>query len=151
MNLSGMSEAEEREQQRSMSGLAGLQERADAEGWTSETPGRSVQVGDVSVYVGPGLPSFTAPGERRELRDRVRAAIITSGLAWPMQRISVRGTLPVGDLPVALAILAASSQITTDHAQAAYAAAVPGLGLDGSLRPCRFRDLRELVATTRPV
>jgi magnesium chelatase family protein len=158
MNISGMTHAEETRQQRRMSGLASLQERADAEGWTSETMGRSAEVaaqsvtiGGVSVYVGPGLPSFTGPGRFvRELRDRVRAAIITSGLAWPMRRISVSSTLPAGDLPVALAILAASGQVTTAHAQAAYAAAVPGLGLDGSLRPCRFRDLAELLAATRP-
>lgn len=110
-------------------------------------------VGPVSVRVAQGVPAFGAPAARRpvELRDRVRAAIVNSGLAWPLASITVevRGECP--DLAVALALLVASAQITKDHANTAWAAAAPSVSLDGSLRPCRFRDLVELLATTRPL
>ncbi|MGE3328388.1 MAG: magnesium chelatase domain-containing protein, partial [Acidimicrobiia bacterium] len=47
----------------------------------------------VEVHVSSGLPSFTIVGlpdeSCREARDRVRAAVLSSGLTWPQQRITV--------------------------------------------------------------
>ncbi len=51
--------------------------------------GRAVSV---EVHVSNGLPGFTIVGlpdaAVREARDRVRAAILSSGLPWPMRRIT---------------------------------------------------------------
>ena len=77
----------------------------------------------VEVHLANGLPSFTLVGlaetEVKEARERVRAALLTSGLAFPHnKRITVNlapADLPKEsgrfDLPIALGILAASGQI----------------------------------------
>ncbi len=103
--------------------------------------GRPVQV---EVHVANGLPGFTIVGlpdlSCREARDRVRAAILSSELEWPMRRITVNlapGDVPkVGaglDLPIAVGILAASDQIASDSLDGL--GLVGELGLDGSIRP----------------
>ena len=47
----------------------------------------------VEVHVSNGLPGFAIVGlpdaSCREARDRVRAAILSTGLEWPMRRITV--------------------------------------------------------------
>ena len=47
----------------------------------------------VEVHVSNGLPGFTIVGlpeaAVRESRDRVRAAILSSGLPWPQRRVTV--------------------------------------------------------------
>src|SRR5271154_5319009 len=47
----------------------------------------------VEVHVSNGLPGFTIVGlpaaAVREARDRVRAAVLSSGLAWPLRRVTV--------------------------------------------------------------
>jgi magnesium chelatase family protein len=47
----------------------------------------------VEVQVSNGLPGFTIVGlpdaAVRESRDRVRAALLSSGLAWPLRRVTV--------------------------------------------------------------
>jgi magnesium chelatase family protein len=47
----------------------------------------------VEVHVGHGLPAYGIVGlpdmVGRESKERVRAAILSSGLAWPQQRITV--------------------------------------------------------------
>jgi len=47
----------------------------------------------VEVHVSNGLPGFTVVGlpdtAVRESRDRVRAAFLSSGLSWPLRRITV--------------------------------------------------------------
>ena len=77
----------------------------------------------VEVHLANGLPSFTLVGladtEVKEARERVRAALQTSGLEFPHnKRITVNlapADLPKEsgrfDLPIALGILAASGQI----------------------------------------
>ena len=77
----------------------------------------------VEVHLANGLPSFTLVGladtEVKEARERVRAALQTSGLDFPSnKRITVNlapADLPKEsgrfDLPIALGILAASGQI----------------------------------------
>jgi magnesium chelatase family protein len=47
----------------------------------------------VEVHVSSGLPGFTMVGlpdaAVRESRDRVRAALLSSGLPWPLRRVTV--------------------------------------------------------------
>ncbi|HWY26123.1 MAG TPA: YifB family Mg chelatase-like AAA ATPase [Nevskia sp.] len=77
---------------------------------------------DVQVQVSPGLPAFHVVGLAdkavSEARERVRSALIASGLALPARRITVNlapADLPKEggrfDLPIALGVLAASGQI----------------------------------------
>jgi magnesium chelatase family protein len=51
------------------------------------------QLVSVEVHVSNGLPSFTIVGlpdtSVREARDRVRAALLSSGFAWPLCRTVV--------------------------------------------------------------
>ncbi len=98
----------------------------------------------VEVHVAPGLPCFTIVGlpdaSCREARDRVRAAIVSSELEWPMKRITVNlapGDVPkVGtgiDLPMALGILSASGQVGSHACE--EVGAFGELGLEGTVRP----------------
>ncbi len=98
----------------------------------------------VEAHVSNGLPTYTLVGlpdaSCRESRDRVRAALQSSGYRWPMQRITIN-LAPTGlrkqgaalDLPIALGILAASEQL--DASALRRYGAVGELGLDGSIRP----------------
>ncbi|TAK46755.1 MAG: ATP-binding protein [Xanthobacteraceae bacterium] len=97
---------------------------------------------DVQVQVAPGLPAFTIVGlpdkAVSEARERVRAALIASGLALPARRITVNlapADLPKEgshyDLPIALGLMAAIGAIPPD---ALNGFTVLGeLGLDGSI------------------
>ncbi|HEY5506261.1 MAG TPA: magnesium chelatase domain-containing protein, partial [Coriobacteriia bacterium] len=98
---------------------------------------------EVQVDVGNGLPAFTIVGlgdaAVLEARERVRSAIRASGFDFPNSRVTVNlAPAPVRkhgtgfDLPIALAILAATGQIPRDVLSAT---AVGELGLDGSVRP----------------
>ncbi len=98
----------------------------------------------VEVHVGSGLPSFAVVGlpdaSCREARDRVRAAVLSSGLTWPMQRITVNlapsGLPKAGaglDLAMAVGVLVAAGQLTPG--EVAGHAFLGELGLDGVLRP----------------
>ena len=98
----------------------------------------------VEVDLRRGLPTFTIVGlpDRavREARERVRAALLNSGLDFPQQRLTanlapahVRKAGPSFDLALAVAVLAASGQLALD---ALEGLAVCGeLSLSGSLRP----------------
>ena len=97
----------------------------------------------VEVHVSNGLPCFTVVGlpdaSCREARDRVRAALLSSGLPWPQRRITVNlapATVRKGagglDLPIAIALLVASGELApTCTAGMAF---IGELGLDGSIR-----------------
>lgn len=98
----------------------------------------------VEVHVTRGLPCFSVVGlpdvSCREARDRVRAALVSSGFEWPMQRITVNlapgGVPKTGsglDLPIAVGVLVASEQLKPEVL--ADRAFVGELGLDGSIRP----------------
>src|SRR3954466_11241053 len=99
---------------------------------------------DVQVQVAPGLPAFAIVGlpdkAVSEARERVRAALIASGLALPARRIIVNlapADLPKEgshyDPPIALGLMAAIAPISPD---ALTGFAVLGeLGLDGSIAP----------------
>jgi magnesium chelatase family protein len=76
----------------------------------------------VEVHLGPGLPAFHMVGLPeavvRESRERVRAALLTSGFRFPDGRITVNlspADLPKEggrfDLPIALGILAADKRL----------------------------------------
>lgn len=97
----------------------------------------------VEVHVSNGLPSFTVVGlpdaSCREARDRVRAALLSSGCEWPKKRMTVNlapsGVRKVGsglDLAIAIGLLVASKQLTA--AAVARCAFLGELGLDGSIR-----------------
>ncbi len=102
--------------------------------------GRAISV---EVHVSAGIPSFTVVGlpdaSCRESRDRVRAAILSSGLSWPQRRVTVN-LAPTGvrksgaglDLPIAVALLAADGQVPADSISGL--AFLGELGLDGSIR-----------------
>src|SRR5215472_11847070 len=99
---------------------------------------------DVQVQVAPGLPRFNLVGlgdkAVSEAKERVRAAMIASGLALPARRITVNlapADLPKEgshyDLPIAIGLMAAIGAIPHD---ALNGYTVLGeLGLDGSLAP----------------
>ena len=97
---------------------------------------------DVQVQVAPGLPAFTVVGlpdkAVSEARERVRSALIASGLALPARRITVNlapADLPKEgshyDLPIALGLMAAIGAIP--HDALAGFTVLGELGLDGSL------------------
>jgi magnesium chelatase family protein len=77
----------------------------------------------------------------REMMDRVRAAVRNSGLVWPSGKVTVTtsgqlpGNLPMTDLAVACAVLAADGQLPAN--EVARTAFIGELGLDGSVRVAR--------------
>ncbi len=99
---------------------------------------------DVQVQVAPGLPAFNIVGlpdkAVSEAKERVRSALIASGLALPARRITINlapADLPKEgshyDLPIALGLMAAIGAIPHD---AVSGFTVLGeLGLDGNLAP----------------
>src|SRR5688572_3878070 len=100
----------------------------------------------VEVDVRRGLPTFTLVGlpDRaiRESRERVRAALLNSGLDFPQKRLTVnlapahvRKAGPSFDLSIAVGLLAASGQVPSD--QLSECALAGELSLSGELRPVR--------------
>ena len=97
----------------------------------------------VEVHVSNGLPGYTLVGlpdaSCRESRDRVRAAVLSSGFKWPDKRVTIN-LAPTGlrkqgaalDLPIALGVLLASGQL--EHVDFSRFGAVGELGLDGAIR-----------------
>jgi magnesium chelatase family protein len=97
----------------------------------------------VEVHVSSGLPGFTVVGlpdaPCRESRDRVRAALLSSGLSWPQKRVTVnlapsgvRKGGPGLDLPIAIGVLVATEVFPPEWC---FGVAFIGeLGLDGSIR-----------------
>jgi len=98
---------------------------------------------NVEVHVSVGLPAFNVVGlpdtSCREARDRVRAALLSSGLPWPHRRITVNlapsGLRKVGsglDLAIAIGVLIASEELPAGAAR--DIAFLGELGLDGTVR-----------------
>jgi magnesium chelatase family protein len=98
----------------------------------------------VEAYVGGGLPGFSLVGlpatAVRESRDRVRAALVTCGFAFPDGKVIVNlapADLPKEggrfDLPIALGVLAASGQLPDRGLKATEF--VGELSLNGDVRP----------------
>jgi len=101
------------------------------------------QLVTVEVHVSGGLPAYTVVGlpdtAVRESRERVRAALMSSELTWPLQRITVNlapgGLRKTGsglELAVALGLLAAESQLPDGCLDGV--GVIGELGLDGSVR-----------------
>ncbi|MCG1012418.1 YifB family Mg chelatase-like AAA ATPase [Tepidanaerobacter sp. GT38] len=99
---------------------------------------------DVEVDISSGLPAFDIVGlpdvAVRESRERVRAAIKNQNFDFPIKRITlnlapadIRKEGPHFDLPIALGILAATSQMSIE-ALTDYAI-IGELSLDGKVRP----------------
>jgi len=97
----------------------------------------------IEVHISAGLPGFTVVGlpdaACRESRDRVRAALLSSGLKWPLRRVTVNlapsGSRKGGaglDLPIAIGLLVAAGDL--DAEAVAGMAFLGELGLDGSIR-----------------
>jgi magnesium chelatase family protein len=100
----------------------------------------------VEVDVVPGLPSWTIVGLAsnavREARERVTAALANAGFDVPSRRVTVnlspadiRKDGTSFDLPIALALLAATGAL--DAARLDGVIAAGELGLDGAVRPIR--------------
>lgn len=98
----------------------------------------------VEVHVGIGLPGLTIVGlpdaACREARDRVRAAVMAAGVAWPAKRITINlapsGTRKMGsglDLAMAVGVLVANEDLTQEQVQGL--GFLGELGLDGTVRP----------------
>lgn len=101
---------------------------------------------EVEAHLAASVPGFTLVGlpdtSLAEARDRVRAAMTSSGLPWPQRRITVNlspASLPKAgsgfDLAVAVATLVAAGQCNREEPAAVVH--LGELGLDGRLRPVR--------------
>ena len=99
---------------------------------------------EVEAHLQNGVPALAIVGlaDRacQEAKERVRSGIASAELEWPMRRITVnlapaelRKEGSGFDLPIALAVLAASRQLPPDELLGH--AAVGELALDGRLRP----------------
>lgn len=100
----------------------------------------------VEVDVARGLPAWSIVGLAsnavKEARERVASALVNSGFEVPGRRVTVLlspadqvKTGTAFDLPIALAVLAASAQIPAECVEGLCVAGE--LGLDGSVRPIR--------------
>ncbi|MFJ2605828.1 YifB family Mg chelatase-like AAA ATPase [Streptomyces sp. NPDC087425] len=101
---------------------------------------------EVQADLEPGVAAFTLVGlpdkSLSESRDRVRAAVVNSGTAWPSKKLTVGlspASVPKGgsgfDLAVACAILGATERI--DPRVLVDLVMIGELGLDGRVRPVR--------------
>ncbi len=99
---------------------------------------------DVQVHVANGLPAFTIVGlpdkAVSEARERVRAALVASGLSLPPKRITINlspADLPKEgshfDLPIAVGLMAAVEALPADSIK--HFTVLGELALDGSLTP----------------
>ena len=80
---------------------------------------------DVEVHISGGLPGYTVVGlpdaAGRESRERVRAALLSSGMTWPLKRTTVnlspatvRKTGAGLELAIALGLLVSESELPED-------------------------------------
>ena len=100
---------------------------------------------EVEAHLQSGVPAFSIVGlaDRacQEAKERVRSGIASAELEWPVRKRITVNLAPAGlrkegsgfDLPIALAVLAASHQLPAGSL--AGHAAVGELALDGRLRP----------------
>ncbi len=114
--------------------------------WAVALSGLAGHVVAVEADLAAGLPGTTVIGMGdaavTQSRDRVRAAVLNSGLRWPDRRITLAlspAALPKRgagfDLSLAIAVLAASGVVPAEAA--ARSVLVGELGLDGHVRPLR--------------
>ncbi|WP_039055086.1 YifB family Mg chelatase-like AAA ATPase [Enterobacter sp. Bisph1] len=116
----------------------------------------------VEVHISNGLPGLTIVGlpetTVKEARDRVRSAIINSGYEFPAKRITINlapADLPKEggryDLPIAIALLSASEQLTAS--ELTRYEFVGELALTGALRgvPGAISSVMEAVKADRRI
>lgn len=124
---------------------------------------------NVEAHLSSGLPSFAIVGlpetAVKESKERVRSALINSGLSFPMERITVNlapADLPKAggryDLAIAVAILIASDQFSSSESDQLVellkgCEMVGELALGGELRPVPGVVQAELAAqnAARPI
>ncbi|UNS99272.1 YifB family Mg chelatase-like AAA ATPase [Streptomyces tubbatahanensis] len=101
---------------------------------------------EVQADLEPGVAAFTLVGlpdkSLTESRDRVRAAVVNTGVPWPQKKLTVGlspASVPKGgsgfDIAVACAVLAAAERV--DPRQIADVVMIGELGLDGRVLPVR--------------
>jgi magnesium chelatase family protein len=101
---------------------------------------------EVEADLAQGLPALTLVGlpdaALSEARDRIRAAVVNSGAAWPQRRITLNlspASLPKAgsgfDLALAVCVLAAAEVV--EAAWVRELVLIGELGLDGRARPVR--------------
>jgi magnesium chelatase family protein len=100
---------------------------------------------EVEAHLYAGVPGFAIVGlaDRacQEAKHRVRSGVISASLEWPLNRRILVNLAPAAlrkegsgfDLPISLAVLAATRQLPPERL--AQHAAVGELGLDGCVRP----------------
>ncbi len=100
---------------------------------------------EVEAHVQPGVPGFAIVGlvDRacQEAKHRVRSGVVSASLEWPLNRRITVNLAPAAlrkegsgfDLPISLAVLAATRQLPPERL--ADHAAVGELALDGRVRP----------------
>ncbi len=101
----------------------------------------------IEAHLSGGLPKVQIVGMPKkavtEARDRVRAALMTSGFHWPSERIITVALAPAElpkdggcfDLPIALGVIAASRQVKATRLEDTEF--LGELSLSGALRPVR--------------
>jgi magnesium chelatase family protein len=111
--------------------------------WSATLLGVEGRLVAVEVHVSTGLPAYNVVGlpdaAGRESRERVRAAMLSSELGWPMRRLTVNlapgGLRKSGagfELAVALGLLLATAELPADCLGGT--GVLGELGLDGSVR-----------------
>ncbi len=114
--------------------------------WSVALTGVNGHVVEIEADLAPGLPGLAIVGlpdaALSESRDRVRAAVLNSGEAWPQRRITLGlspATLPKHgsgfDIALAVAVLAAAGGLPIETLHRAVL--LGELGLDGRVRPIR--------------
>jgi magnesium chelatase family protein len=114
--------------------------------WSAVTIGVDALPVEVETHIEPNLPRWTVvglpDGAVRESRDRVVAALKSSGLPPPRGAVTVnlapadvRKEGSAFDLPIALGLLAAAGHVPQERLDGAVV--LGELSLDGSLRPVR--------------
>jgi magnesium chelatase family protein len=100
---------------------------------------------EVEAHLQPGVPGFAIVGlaDRacQEAKHRVRSGVVSASLEWPLNRRITVNLAPAAlrkegsgfDLPISLAVLAATRQLPPERL--AGHAAVGELALDGRVRP----------------
>ncbi|MHA6784449.1 YifB family Mg chelatase-like AAA ATPase [Pseudonocardia saturnea] len=117
-----------------------------ARGWSVALRGVEGHVVEIEADVGGGLPGVHLLGlpdaALHESRDRVRAAVVNSGLLWPNERIvlalspaTLRKTGSAFDLALACCVLAAGEQVPQRSLDRTVL--LGELALDGRLRSVR--------------
>ncbi|MBM7805474.1 magnesium chelatase family protein [Geodermatophilus bullaregiensis] len=114
--------------------------------WSVGLSGVTGAMVEVEVDMSAGMPGVVLVGLPdavvRQSVDRVRAAVVNTGAAWPLRRITI-GLSPASmpkqgsgfDLALAAAVLAAAGTVPADAADGLVL--LGELGLDGSVRAVR--------------